>query len=463
MLCAGFGLFSCGEEMPLESGPAENGKPAEEQPEEEPDPGKEDETPETPVSVPADTVASAEELSQLEIKPGDVIVWKDGTYDSEQLVIDASGTEENPVTLRAETRGGVCFTGGSTADIKGRYVVVDGFWWKDPEPSREKIVNFAETSSHCILQECAVTAFGREPDAERSCKWISLSGTENTVTHCRFEDKKDMGALCVVWFAGGMKPSHHILNNKFARPETILDEEGEPANEQEVIRVGDSTNSMQEGGCEVSGNYFEHCNGEMAEIVSNKSCGNVYKGNYFFECKGTLTMRHGNNCVVSGNYFVGNDIEDTGGIRIIGEGHVVENNRLETLSSVGYKAALCLVRGQENPELSGYFQVRGAVVRNNTFVNCNLAMHVNYGSSSMTLPVIETRIENNVAVAADKSGYVVRYEHSDPEAEIEWTDNKFYGKFKSNYFDLKSESVRPDILDADAEKQAIVELSGTSW
>ena len=62
----------------------------------------------------------------------------------------------------------------------------------------------------------------------------------------------------------------------------------------------------------------------MAEIISNKSCKNTYSDNGFYECKGTLTLRHGNDCLVTGNYFIGNNISQTGGVRIIGENHVVE-------------------------------------------------------------------------------------------------------------------------------------------
>ena len=53
----------------------------------------------------------------------------------------------------------------------------------------------------------------------------------------------------------------------------------------------------------VEDNYYEHCDGE-AEIISNKSCENIYRRNTFVECKGAL-MRHGNRCTAEGNWFFG--------------------------------------------------------------------------------------------------------------------------------------------------------------
>lgn len=88
-------------------------------------------------------------------------------------------------------------------------------------------------------------------------------------------------------------------------------------------------------------------------------------------------------------------------------------------------------------------------------------MHINYGSSSMTVPVVETKIENNVALAKDLSSYVVRYENSDPQAEISWENNTFYGKFKNNYFTLTSLKNRPELPVCNINIDEIKNNSGT--
>jgi poly(beta-D-mannuronate) lyase len=146
----------------------------------------------------------------------------------------------------------------------------------------------------------------------------------------------------------------------------------------------------------------------MAEIISNKSCKNTYSDNGFYECKGTLTLRHGNDCLVTGNYFIGNNISQTGGVRIIGENHVVENNRFETLGGEGYKSALCIVRGQENNPLNGYAPVKNAIIRDNIFLDCKLSMHINYkGTSSQSLAPISTQINHNTIIAIDSPLFLV--------------------------------------------------------
>lgn len=429
------------------------------------------EVPETAIYI-----SSQEEFDALDGTGGGEIIFRDGTYNDMSLSFSAAASEENPLIIRAETPGGVIFTGTSHMEISGSNVTIQGFSWKDPKYSGEYLVLFRTGSEHCGMSLCTIDGSGNSIDAESKTKWVNLYGTGHVVEKCSFTNKKNMGALLVVWLEEGTEAGHMIRNNMFSRPDTILDQEGEPANEQETIRIGDSSHSMQEAGCIISGNYFFRCNGEKQEIVSNKSCGNTYSGNLFEESMGTLTLRHGNGCTVEDNIFIGNGIEDTGGIRIIGEDHIVRGNYLEGLNSVGYKAALCVVRGQADPELSGYFQVKDAEISDNTFVDCNLAMHLNYGSSSMTEPCIGVRITGNTIVCRNDDGtmdtsvYAVRYENTPgwsadsedgpSQADISFEDNLFFGKFKNNYFGLASEKTCPEVVRPDGRIASIRSEAG---
>jgi poly(beta-D-mannuronate) lyase len=226
-------------------------------------------------------------------------------------------------------------------------------------------------------------------------KWVSIFGTNNTVDHCSFENKNNSGTLLVVWLTSGVTVNHRITNNYFGYRNSNLDINGDELNGQEIIRVGDSSTSMTFANCNVTGNFFEKCNGEI-EVISNKSCGNLYSNNLFLECKGMLTLRHGNNCTVAGNYFFGNGISDSGGVRIIGENHKVYNNYFENLRGTGYRAALCMVRGKQNSALNEYYQVKNALVAFNTMINCSQSFSINYNSSStLTLPPINSVIAHN--------------------------------------------------------------------
>lgn len=411
------------------------------------------------------TVASATEFSALTpLVDGDEIIWRNGTYKDVNLTLDSKQAITQGITFRAESNGGVLFTGNSTLAIKTDHTTVRGFHWQDPLISAEHLVRFHAGTSYGTIEQCAITGSNTSADYTRSCKWLSLNGDHHTVQHCSFIDKRDRGALLVVWFDEGVTPNHTIQYNLFTRPTILIDpSDGDPANEQETIRVGDSASSLNDGKVTVANNYFYRCYGESAEVISSKSCANRYESNYFHECRGTLTLRHGNNCTIEGNYFYGNGVEESGGVRVIGEGHKVLNNHFEALTGIGYKAALSLVRGQENASLSGYAQVKNALIEGNTFDECVLAVHANYGGSNMTMPVVSTTMRGNTIVTTNTSNYAVRYESTTPEAEITWENNTIFGRFKNNYFNLSAVSKAPTLADVSSTRQAIADGAGVSW
>lgn len=338
---------------------------------------------------------------------GDTIVMKSGTWTNQAISLKANGTALQPVVLKAESPGNVILNGSSRLSLSGSYIIVSGLYFKNGTLSGASVVEFrtstSELAHHCILENSAITSYNPTNNTVDS-KWISLYGTNNTVDHCSFENKNNSGTLLVVWLQNGVAVNHIISNNYFGYRNSNIDANGNELNGQEIIRVGDSSTSMTTANVTVSGNFFEKCNGEI-EVISNKSCGNLYNNNLFLECKGMLTLRHGNNCTVDGNYFFGNGVSESGGVRIIGENHKVYNNYFENLRGTGYRAALCMVRGKENSALSEYFQVKNAFVAFNTMVNCSQAFSINYNSSSsLTLPPIGSVIAHN-HVYNTSSGY----------------------------------------------------------
>src|SRR5690606_35721209 len=57
-------------------------------------------------------------LGDGKVGPGDVIVWEDGEYENQHVkLVGVAGEEGAVITLRAETPGGVRFTGSSQMDI----------------------------------------------------------------------------------------------------------------------------------------------------------------------------------------------------------------------------------------------------------------------------------------------------------------------------------------------------------
>lgn len=422
--------------------------------------GDEQENPATPETI---FISSAAELVALgELKPGTEVVWRDGTYADQLLMLKGKATAEQPIILRAETPGGVHFTGLSRLEIRGTHLQVSGFWWQDPTPKGGKaVITFHRDSRNSTLSECAITGSGLQAEAAIDTKWVSLYGQGHRVERCSFLGKRNKGALMVVWFSEGVTPRHYIAQNHFERPMTLFDENGKAINGQETIRVGDSNSSMSDGEVVVEGNFFYECHGEQAEIISNKSCANIYRGNLFERSHGTLTLRHGNRCHVVGNYFLGGGVDGSGGVRIIGEDHLVEQNYMQDLRGSGYKAAITLVRGEKDPLLSGYWQVRGAVVRNNIVVDCRYGFQVNYGTSTQTKPVVESRIENNIVVQSDDKFYAVNCV-TDPRPQVEWKSNYFYGG-RMVGVDLEMLDQRPRTPKVEAVVEQIRSRSGVSW
>ena len=401
-------------------------------------------------------VSSASAL-QPTWQPGDTLLFASGSYSNQTLTIKGSGTADAPIVLKAQGAGQTSFAGTSTLTIQGNYIEVEGLTFTGSYTGNSgHIIQFHNSSSHCRLTNCRIVSYNPS-DATKDTKWVSLRGTENRVDHCYFENKTNTGTLLVVWLESGVVPSHQIDNNHFYRRTPNVDEQGKELNGQEIIRVGDSSSSMQDACCRVENNLFEECDGEI-ETISNKSCGNIYRTNTFLNCSGSLTLRHGNRCVVENNRFYGNHKSASGGVRIIGEGHTVCNNYFESLAGNNYRAGICIVRGKENSALHEYFQVKDATVRGNIFVNCIEAMCVNFHSSSeCTLPPVNTTIENNIVYndTEHKNNRIVTLTQSG--GSVTWSGNTYSAGKWSNYTPASGEWTRYADMEQPQPQEAVIE------
>lgn len=340
------------------------------------------------------TISSASELSKLSLLAGDVVTMTDGVWNNQQLTFQGNGSESAPITLKAETQGEVILTGDSKLSMSGQYLVVDGLTFKDGATEEQDIISF-RTSSSSYAYNCRVTntaIINYNPwDPSEEYKWVSIYGTNNEVDYCSFVGKNHKGALMVIWI-GDEANHHHIHHNYFAD----IPELGE--NGGETIRIGTSTNSMKDSYATVEYNLFEACDGEI-EIISNKSCENIYRYNTFSHCEGTLTIRHGNRCNVYGNFFFGDLNKSSGGVRIIGEDHKVYNNYFQDLVGDGFRSAICLTNGVPDSPINRYFQVKNPMVVNNTIVNCKYPITIGAGvSDELTLAPTNVTMANNVVV-----------------------------------------------------------------
>ncbi|MBL9081752.1 MAG: polysaccharide lyase 6 family protein [Planctomycetales bacterium] len=350
--------------------------------------------------------------------PGDTIVLAAGEWRDADLVFRGEGTKETPIVVTAQTPGQVVLLGTSRLRIGGTHLVVRNLLWRDSS-AKEDVVSFRYDSknlaSRCTLEECAI--IGDVPDKER--KFVSLYGDGNAVRGCRFEGKQSRGTLLVVWLHDGENFGHWVYGNFFGPRERLGKNGGE------IIRIGDSATSHCDGSSLVSKNYFYRCDGE-AEIISNKSCDNVYMENTFVGCSGALTLRHGNKCLVSWNHFFGDGRKGTGGVRVIGEDHDVSANVFVELTGDDTRSALSLMNGLVDSPANGYFQVRRAVVRHNWFVDCKETIVVGNADedqSKQTLPPADCTFQENQVVVRDRPVFVV----GTPPQNLQGEANRFAG------------------------------------
>lgn len=374
------------------------------------------------------------------VHPGDEIVWTDGIYDT--VTIDftgADGVPGKPITLRAETPGGVTFTGASTLHIGASYAVVSGFKFLATcdETAPWKVISFRSVgekeASHTRLTDIVVEEAEAGLPVLKASKWVVLFGQYNRVDHCTFIGKRSHDNLMTVYLdeSNPERPSwHRIDHNYFAdRQNGAL--AGGDTNGWEIIRIGDSKTSHIAALCRVDNNLFERCDGEI-EIISNKSGRNLYLSNTFVNCAGQLCLRHGFACLVADNLFVGTGQSqgELSGVRVIGPGHRVLANTFVNLNGKDVRGAIVLSDGVQDGKPHEYKPVTDAVIRGNLVVNCAQplvvgTMHgrkVSDGKIVDTAPQSVTFCENTLIGAKPLITWV-----SPSVPDIHFADNLVYG------------------------------------
>ncbi len=328
--------------------------------------------------------------------PGDTLIMTDGVWNNQHIAFEGFGTSLNPITLRPQTPGGVTLNGSSTLGISGDWLVVDGLQFIGGTTSGTNVIEFRGGNGGATNSRMTNTTMIDYNPASTSTRyqWVGIYGNNNRVDHNYFENQNHNGVTIVDWVGktGNSTGSNRIDSNYFYNMPS-----GGGENGWETIRIADSANSMTHTNDVIENNLFYRVNGEI-EIISNKSGSNTYRNNTFLESEGTLTLRHGNNALVEGNFFLGNGASQTGGIRVIGEDHTIINNYLEGLDGRN-GGAISISAGVPNSELNEYFQVKNVVIAHNTIVDVSDAMiklDDGLGSSGRTLLAENVTLANNL-------------------------------------------------------------------
>ena len=328
------------------------------------------------------------------LSAGDEIVLADGIWNNFEIVFKGEGTEQSPITLKAQTKGKVILTGQSNLRLSGKHLFVNGLVFKDGYTPSNSVITFRtdkETLAyHSRVSEVVIDNYNN-PDKRESDYWVALYGKYNRFDHNYLKGKQNKGVTVAVRLDSKESlENHHRIDHNYFGPRPIFGSNG-----GETLRIGTSHYSLSDSFTLVENNYFDRCDGEV-EIISIKSGKNTIRNNVFFESKGTLTMRHGNGNIIEENVFFGNGVDHTGGIRVINKDQIVRNNYLEGLTGYRFGSGFTVMNGVPNSKINRYHQVENALVENNTFINVD---HIQLAAGSDTersaVPINST-VQNNL-------------------------------------------------------------------
>jgi len=362
-------------------------------------------------------VNSFEELKEAinNAEPGALIVLNDGKYGGSDFVISKNGTREQPIIIKAKNIGKVFLE--SVFKIDGNYINLQG-------------VNFIEDGKlevfgkGCRISNCTW-------DDAKSGIWLHVlpGSSEIEIDHNTFQNKvfsnQNMERSCQLLriVVRNKNERHHIHHNLFKNVA-----KGKTGNGFETIQLITENNPFDpqpgSGNSIIEDNLFVRCNGE-AEIISVKSNGNLLKRNTFRACKGGLVLRHGDDNVVTQNYFFGDGERGSYGVRIQGTGQVVANNYFQDLGSYG----LGMMDGTPDDL---YIRVERGQILFNTFINCNNTFNIGLNHSKHpngTVPK-DCKIVGNIFFAekGDESEKFITFIQNDEPENWEWRDNIGFGK-----------------------------------
>lgn len=373
--------------------------------------------------ITAQTIVSDETELQAAISssvPGSVIVLEDGVWTDLEIDIDKQGTFENPITIKAQTQGAVFFEGNSSVHLGGSYLHFEGVIFQNASglvvssDRIDPIIEFRTSSSNecnnCKVTNIKIDSFnGSEVQNTAIFKWIIVYGQHNEISYCSFLGKNGIGSI-INDNRNDTNPDYTLIHHNYFAGRTPVGDFND-LNDQDAIRIGNSSTSLSDSFTEVYNNYFNNFSGEI-EIISNKSGANKYFNNTFRNYQGSLTLRHGNGNEVYGNYFFANNNNTTAGIRVIGEDQLVYNNYIEGINSrksggslSGATGGINVSNGRVDTQLNGYYQVKNTTLVNNTFVDCDYAIRIGTKvSSDLSLAPENLIVANNIMLnSSDKA------------------------------------------------------------
>ncbi|HCS59886.1 MAG TPA: hypothetical protein DIW46_00590 [Microbacterium sp.] len=354
---------------------------------------------ETPGDIdPVEEAPSANEtlvtsISQLQTAidsadAGDTIVLEDGTYSvssSAPISVAGGGSAGNPVTIKAETVGGVTLTGSASFVFDEAHdIKIEGFVLtqstKLEVPADSRAITFSRDE------------FVFAQSAEHN---LMIRADDSVVEYSWFHGKNTIGVYLGIEGAGSteMATGVRVHHNYFS------DQNFTGANGGESIRLGVSPRALSVAGAIIEYNLFENANGDP-EAISVKSSGNTIRYNTIRNSFGGIVLRHGNDNTVVGNRI----IDGSKGIRIYGNDHAIINNYIAGIDDEAIVVGSGTLRDHYEGEPSDSRRTNDAPDRIrialNTLVNNGDGIA---GETNRTVPPLDVTIVDNIIQGATGS------------------------------------------------------------
>jgi hypothetical protein len=358
------------------------------------------------------------------LKPDDVVFIKDGTYTNIVININVIGENNKRILIRAENFNKVFINGQSSMIfITGKYITFGNFVFNQGK----QIVISGEGNR---FTNNIVKMNGQGP-------LISVYRMKNRIDHNIFSDFANDGVWLEIKRDNNQEDYNLIDHNIFRNRK--------PGNGNgfETIRIGLSSSSLSNSKTMIVKNLFENCNGEL-EIISVKSCENIIYKNIIHKSLGTITLRHGNRNIVANNLIDQFFVKETGGIRIIGNNHIIFKNMLKNINGDDTtKSAISINNGIKNDDLRGYVQVTDTKIIENVMINnkFDITLGVKKGSGEPLLP------ENNIIsnnIIFKKSFDPIYSFSSQGYINTTFVGNKYFGYNMGKNFDKNSKLFQPN-------------------
>lgn len=330
------------------------------------------------------------------LEPGDTIVLANGRWENFEILFTGEGTEEAPISLRAQTPGKVLLTGQSNLRLAGEWLDVSGLVFKDGFTPTREVISFRRTkgdlANNSRVHNVVIDDYN-PPERTSADFWVMMYGKNNRFHHNSLLNKRNRGVTMAVRMdTDESRENRHRIDHNYFGPRPILGSNG-----GETLRIGTSHHSRKNSFTLVENNYFDRCDGEV-EIVSSKSGGNVFRNNTFYKSRGTLTLRHGNDSLIERNVFLGEGADHTGGFRVINARQTVRDNYMEGLTGSRFGGALVVMNGVPNGPINRYDPVIDSVITNNSLINSDNIQLGAGSDSERSAPPTATRMENNLVV-----------------------------------------------------------------